>query len=98
MRRAATPFPVEQKEEAPAFKSELDLPDPTPRQVLAIYDIKDHGGIYHRHSNGSWYPPGRETASARQTDRTIKGLIAKCWLTVTKTHEGRPVAVRLTFP
>lgn len=91
-------FPVEQGGDAPAFKSELDLPSLSAPQSRALSHIKSGGGIFHRDTSGSWYPPAEQSEATRQTDRTIRGLIAKCWLTVTKTREGKPVAVRLTFP
>ena len=91
---SSTTFPVEPV----GFQSELDLPDLSPTQCLAMFEIKEHGGIYHRHVGGSWYPPNRIAETTRQTDRTIKGLVAKCWLTVTQELHGKPVKVRLTFP
>lgn len=85
--------------EQPAFKSELDLPDLSPAQAMAVAKIKQAGGIYHRFEGSVWLPPRHRVESARLTDRTIRGLIAKCWLTVTKTGPGgAPLRVRLTFP
>ena len=100
----ATRFPVEQDSGEPAFKSELDLPNCTSNQAMAVVDIKQAGGSYCRFSKEGWLPPNGDTLSKaarrhfRHTDRTILSLIRSGWLTVTKDLHGRAVEVRLTFP
>jgi hypothetical protein len=90
--------------EQTAFKSELDLPNCTANQAMAIVDIKEAGGSYHYFGKAGWLPPSGESLSKaarkhfRHTDRTIRSLIRSGWLSVTQEHRGQPVRVTLTFP